>query len=537
MFISELMKMTNLAISATPRLVLTHKDGGTYIAASQQDFPVLKPLADLLAQIQQAEQIPLPELRASIPNVSGNHNLILAIQSFIAWGYLQLHIIDDDRRALLTIENAQYGAQPIDFSAPIDLGQQRPFMSRFALLKREDTRVILMRPMRDKRFIINDPDLSAILFALFAGDPITPLIKPQQAGAMDLILRLFAHEELIALTKSEALTKETGQTQGEALTQGQGPAQKQELPSRLNETTAVDAQWDSADLLFHSSSRIGYHFGEFGGAFPFVNLIEPRPAVRPLPAGERIDLYAPSMAELIKNDPSLSQLQMSRLSIRAYNEEKPISAKDMGEFLYRTARVLYLNDMEVTNAMDETQKTIMDLAWRPYPTGGASYELEVYLTVDRARDLDPGMYYYAPKEHQLIKISAPNQHTQSLLDTAHISCARMVRPQVLIHIAARFQRVSWKYHAIAYATNLRNTGVLYQTFYLNAIAMGLAPCGLGSGSTDVFAKASGNDPLVEGNIGEFMLGSMPEGFDVTQSAQYKLSCEPEVRDVGSHANK
>ena len=110
-----------------------------------------------------------------------------------------------------------------------------------------------------------------------------------------------------------------------------------------------------------------------------------------------------------------------------------------------------------------------------------------------------------------------------LIETAYTSCARIVKPQVLVHIACRFQRVSWKYHAIAYATNLRNTGVLYQTFYLNAIAMGIAPCGLGSGHLQAFAGASGNDPLVEGNIGEFMLGSLPKDFDFKNSHQYRFS--------------
>jgi SagB-type dehydrogenase family enzyme len=296
----------------------------------------------------------------------------------------------------------------------------------------------------------------------------------------------------------------------------------QPIPSRIEEGCEVETQWDSTDLSFHSSSRIGYHFGDFGGAFPFVNKIDPRPALKPLPEGERIDLYRPDMDDLIQNDATLSQLQMQRLSVRQYNEKNPISIRQIGEFLYRTARVLFESEIQVTNIKDKSQTTNMELAWRPYPTGGASYELEIYLTVDRAKDLAPGMYYYAPKSHQLIKISEKNQHTDALIDTAYISCAQIVKPQVLLHIASRFQRVSWKYHAIAYATNLRNTGVLYQTFYLNAVAMGLAPCGLGSGNTKEFAAATGNNPLVEGNIGEFMLGSVPEGFDFKKITQEYL---------------
>ena len=75
--------------------------------------------------------------------------------------------------------------------------------------------------------------------------------------------------------------------------------------------------------------------------------------------------------------------------------------------------VLYETEIEVTNFKEPERKTNMELAWRPYPTGGASYELELYLTVDRATDLQPGMYYYAPKQHQLIRICEANAYTNT----------------------------------------------------------------------------------------------------------------------------
>jgi oxazoline/thiazoline dehydrogenase len=82
-------------------------------------------------------------------------------------------------------------------------------------------------------------------------------------------------------------------------------------------------------------------------------------------------------------------------------------------------------------------------------------------------------------------------------------------PQVLIILAARFQRVTWKYSAMAYATVLKNVGVLYQTMYLVATAMGLAPCALGGGDSDIFAAATGGDYYAETSVGEFLLGSKP----------------------------
>jgi SagB-type dehydrogenase family enzyme len=66
---------------------------------------------------------------------------------------------------------------------------------------------------------------------------------------------------------------------------------------------------------------------------------------------------------------------------------------------------------------------------------------------------------------------------------------------------------------MAYALMLKNTGVLYHQLYLTATVMGLAPCGLGMGDSDLFAEAAGLDYYQETAVGEFMLGG-------------GLTCEP-----------
>jgi SagB-type dehydrogenase family enzyme len=65
----------------------------------------------------------------------------------------------------------------------------------------------------------------------------------------------------------------------------------------------------------------------------------------------------------------------------------------------------------------------------------------------------------------------------------------------------------WKYEGMAYATILKDVGVLYQTMYLVATAMGLAPCALGCGNADVFSQVAGLNPYEEGSVGEFLLGT------------------------------
>ena len=94
-----------------------------------------------------------------------------------------------------------------------------------------------------------------------------------------------------------------------------------------------------------------------------------------------------------------------------------------------------------------------------------------------------------------------------MLEDARRSAKLAETPQILITIAARFQRLSWKYESMAYSALLKNVGVLYQTMYLVATAMDLAPCALGGGDSDLFARAARLDYYAETSVGEFLLGS------------------------------
>jgi SagB-type dehydrogenase family enzyme len=94
-----------------------------------------------------------------------------------------------------------------------------------------------------------------------------------------------------------------------------------------------------------------------------------------------------------------------------------------------------------------------------------------------------------------------------LVQMAHITSQAEKPPQVLLIIAARFQRMQQKYQSVTYSVTLKNVGALYQTMYLVGTAMGLAPCGLGGGNSDLFTKAAGIDYLEETSVGEFMLGT------------------------------
>ena len=103
-------------------------------------------------------------------------------------------------------------------------------------------------------------------------------------------------------------------------------------------------------------------------------------------------------------------------------------------------------------------------------------------------------------------VGVATQEFEALLTGAEFAMGAAAAPQILITIAARFGRISWKYSSIAYALILKDVGVLMQTLYLMATDMGLGGCAIGITNIDLFAKMTGIEFHVEGPVGQFAFG-------------------------------
>jgi SagB-type dehydrogenase family enzyme len=261
---------------------------------------------------------------------------------------------------------------------------------------------------------------------------------------------------------------------------------------------------DFHDVLMHAASRGGLGDRARGATFRFHGALAPLPAVRELPDGPRTPLPVPDRSRILAQDPPLARVMEDRRSVWEHGAE-PISVDQLGEFLFRVARV------DSIQPIDEAAERPYEATRRPYPSGGACYDLEFYLTVHRCTGLSVGIYHYDPAGHRLTRVCDNPDLVRRMLLQAQSATPMPAPPQVLVTLASRFGRLSWKYEGIAYATTLKNVGVLYQAMYLTATAMGLAPCALGAGDSAAFARATGLDPLVESSVGEFILGTCGDG--------------------------
>lgn len=351
----------------------------------------------------------------------------------------------------------------------------RYVLSRFALLRNKDGQLILESPLSRVQIILHSPVASVM---------VTKLTKPhlvqELAEITDEMLPL-AVKDLLTILLNAKLVFETDEN---------GNSRE------IQERDLV--QWEFHDLLFHSRTRLGRHNNGYGGTFRFLETFDPLPALKPLMSDQVIVLDRPDLAEIEAQDLPFTTVVEKRKSIPVQGH-LPLSKAQLSEFLYRVARV---------RLVIQTERG--EVSNRPYPSGGAIYELEIYPVVNCCEGLDSGLYHYLPDVHQLCQVSGRTTALESLLELARVIVMGDTQPQILIVLTARFPRISWKYESIAYALVLKHVGILYQSMYLVATAMGLAPCALGSGNSDLFAQAAGIDYLAEGAVGEFILGTLPD---------------------------
>jgi hypothetical protein len=95
---------------------------------------------------------------------------------------------------------------------------------------------------------------------------------------------------------------------------------------------------------------------------------------------------------------------------------------------------------------------------------------------------------------------------RDLLESLHVRLADLGPPDVVLTDSALRGELQDCNAAALRGGRPWLLGVLFQTMYLTATAMGLAPCAVG-GDADLFARAAGTDYYAETSVGEFLLGN------------------------------
>jgi SagB-type dehydrogenase family enzyme len=352
-------------------------------------------------------------------------------------------------------------------------------LSRFAYMRRRANAMVLESPRAGALFRICDRKIATTIATLSTPMKIEELRRQDDFSGVELLALLVDCQVLFMVD----------------------PARDSGL-LRLTEGDDHLVLWEFHDLLFHARSTEGRHANPVGGHFPYVRVMSPLPAVRPRWPGRKVDLRKVSGTQPEKTS-AAAKLLLERHSTRSFDDQQPITLAELSRFLASTARVQsrWRSKLDLGDGSPAVAYTV-----RPYPSAGASYELELYLAVNKCDRLARGFYHYDAGGHALMPIGVRTHELEAALAAAEFAMGAPAPPQILIMIAARFGRVSWKYVSVAYELILKDVGVLTQTLYLVATDMGLGGCAIGSANIDLFSKMTGLEFHVEGAVGQFALG-------------------------------
>jgi len=453
---------------------LETEPNGKISARFEGDAVALGTLSAEAAKRAQQLRSGLPLRSLTSPGRNTDKEVRVLVQRLARHGLLEYHLRrppHDADQVVIEPQVPDYWPQMPELS-----NTDSVVLSRFAYMRRRGDDMVLESPRSGALFKICDPKIAAALSLLSTPHQIKRLRREDDFPGLELLALLVDCQILLRNPIAGG--------------------------TRLAEGDDSLVLWDFHDLLFHTRSTEGRHANPLGGSYVYSEIMRPLPGVRPQWPGKKIDLRKFSDAPSQVLSPAAALLRR-RHSVREFDDQRPITLAELSQFLDSSARVLALSKSKLDLGGDGP---LVEFTVRPYPSAGGSYELELYLAVDKCEGLDRGFYHYDAGRHALVPIGARPQELDVLLARAAFAMIAPAAPQILFIIAARFGRVSWKYTSIAYELILKDVGVLLQTLYLVATDMNLGGCAIGTANIDLFAKMTGLEFHVEGAVGQFALG-------------------------------
>lgn len=172
------------------------------------------------------------------------------------------------------------------------------------------------------------------------------------------------------------------------------------------------------------------------------------------PNAIRIELDEPSP----KGGKNLWEVIRKRRSIRSF-EGQPLGKDHLSQLLWATQGIT---------------RREMNFEFRACPSAGALYPVETYIAAHNVEDIEPGIYHYNVKNHDLEQLKKGDfrlQTAQAALDQdmAYTASAVFVWTAV-------FQRSKWKYEQRAYRYVYLDAGHIAQSMALAAVCLNLGSC-------------------------------------------------------------
>ncbi len=206
--------------------------------------------------------------------------------------------------------------------------------------------------------------------------------------------------------------------------------------------------------LFQQETK--YIRGKLSGG-PLIWSAKPK-TYKTYPAAPKIKLDDPE----VNGGMPLWEAIQARQSIRNYRNI-PFEKGHLSQLLWATQGI---------------SREAMGFEFRTAPSAGALYPVETYLVLNNIEEIEPGVYHYDVKSHQLDLLKRGDFR----MNLAHAALDQDMAysANVVFVWTALFERSKWKYKQRAYRYVYLDAGHIAQNLALAAVALGLGTCQIGA---------------------------------------------------------
>jgi SagB-type dehydrogenase family enzyme len=180
-----------------------------------------------------------------------------------------------------------------------------------------------------------------------------------------------------------------------------------------------------------------------------------------------VNLPMPAKIDLGKYD--LRQAIEERVSLRHYSTDA-LSQEELSYLLWLTQGVKSINEKR-------------GVPLRTVPSAGCRHPFETYLSVNRVKGLEPGLYRFVSSTHQLVALELDATFNERLTEVC--LGARQVATSALTFIwAAVPYRTAWRYSERSYRYLYMEAGHICQNLHLAAESINSGVCAIGAYDDD-----------------------------------------------------
>jgi SagB-type dehydrogenase family enzyme len=188
----------------------------------------------------------------------------------------------------------------------------------------------------------------------------------------------------------------------------------------------------------------------------------------PLEEGKAlVNLPMPGKIDLGKYD--LRQAIEERISHRRYSDGA-LSQEELSYLLWLTQGVKSINEKR-------------GVPLRTVPSAGCRHPFETYLSVNRVKGLEPGLYRFVSSTHQLIALQRDATFNERLTEVC-LGQRQVATSAVTFIWAAVPYRTAWRYSERSYRYLYLDAGHICQNLHLAAESINCGVCAIGAYDDD-----------------------------------------------------